>query len=234
MVTRGRSGTLEKKPMATRRAPAPRESRSFTVVVGVDTTSASDVALAEAIAAAATKPRASVHVVYGLDIKSGGGDAKSIRKVEAALDKGGARLKTYLDREGANAGLGGRPLVAQVRLAAPAKAIVQVAVDVDADLIVVGTSGHRGISNLLQSSTSAKVLRAAPCAVLVARPKSSGGRAKSPGIQPACPQCRALQTMTAGTQWWCARHAEHAGTSTHIYHYQRELNLRSPPPPGGT
>ena len=39
----------------------------------------------------------------------------------------------------------------------------------DADLVVVGTSGHSPIARLLLGSVAEEVLRAAPCDVLVAR-----------------------------------------------------------------
>jgi nucleotide-binding universal stress UspA family protein len=54
----------------------------------------------------------------------------------------------------------------------PADAIVEVATRRHADLIVVGTSGSTGIDRLLLGSVARRVVREAPCAVLVARPPS--------------------------------------------------------------
>jgi nucleotide-binding universal stress UspA family protein len=52
----------------------------------------------------------------------------------------------------------------------PADAIVKVAADEQADLLVVGTSGRTGIDRLLLGSVASGVIRRAPCSVLVARP----------------------------------------------------------------
>ena len=53
--------------------------------------------------------------------------------------------------------------------AAPAHAIVTLAQDLLADLIVVGTRGRGGISHLLLGSVAEQVIRMAPCPVLVVK-----------------------------------------------------------------
>jgi nucleotide-binding universal stress UspA family protein len=51
----------------------------------------------------------------------------------------------------------------------PAETIVEIARDDQADLIVMGTHGRRGFKRLFLGSTAFKVLRHAPCQVLVVR-----------------------------------------------------------------
>jgi nucleotide-binding universal stress UspA family protein len=51
----------------------------------------------------------------------------------------------------------------------PSEAIVRLAGEKHADLIVIGTSGRTGIDRLLLGSVAVKVVREAPCSVLVAR-----------------------------------------------------------------
>ncbi len=51
----------------------------------------------------------------------------------------------------------------------PAKCIGQAAVQLGADMIVVGTHARRGLSRLLLGSVAEEVVRTAPCPVLVAR-----------------------------------------------------------------
>lgn len=51
----------------------------------------------------------------------------------------------------------------------PAEGIVEYATDHDADLVVVGTRGRRGLKRLLIGSVSEEVLREAPCPVLTVR-----------------------------------------------------------------
>jgi universal stress protein A len=69
----------------------------------------------------------------------------------------------------ANQHLGGIKYQVHVAAAAPralAKAVVQVAGEVDADLIVMKTHGRRGLSHLILGSVSEEVVRIAPCPVL--------------------------------------------------------------------
>lgn len=51
-----------------------------------------------------------------------------------------------------------------------AQEILQVAEEVDADLIVLGTHGRSGLSRLLMGSVAEAVLRDAPCAVITVKP----------------------------------------------------------------
>jgi nucleotide-binding universal stress UspA family protein len=68
----------------------------------------------------------------------------------------------------------------------PSDAIVRLAAERGADLVVIGTSGRRGIDRFLLGSVAVKVVRDAPCSVLVARPAAQVRRAKGAG-QPLSP-----------------------------------------------
>ena len=206
----------------------------FTIVVGIDYTAAGDAALNEAIAQGAGRPQSTLHVVYALDSQPDAKTAAGIRKVEAAIEKAAAKLRGYLDQARKSPTLAGRDLVAHVRIAPAHEAIIQLAVDVDADLVVVGTTPRKGIAKLVHSSVSARVLKHAECAVLLVRKKNHAGMAKTPRIEPACAKCQAIRSMSGGTTWWCERHAEHQGLPLHVYSYHRERSLRSEVPPGGT
>ena len=54
----------------------------------------------------------------------------------------------------------------------PAQAITLVAADKDADLIVVGTHGRKGLTRMLMGSTAESLLRRSPCPVLVVKQKA--------------------------------------------------------------
>jgi nucleotide-binding universal stress UspA family protein len=58
------------------------------------------------------------------------------------------------------------------RIGKPADEILDLAKEVGADLILVGTHGHTGLPRLLMGSVAERVVREAGCAVLVARPKT--------------------------------------------------------------
>lgn len=59
----------------------------------------------------------------------------------------------------------------QVRFGFPAHEIVETAKDSDADLIVIATHGYTGWKHFCIGSTAERVVRAAPCSVLVVREK---------------------------------------------------------------
>jgi nucleotide-binding universal stress UspA family protein len=87
------------------------------------------------------------------------------------------------------------------------KQILQVAVDVQADLLVVGTHGRGGVKRMLLGSVAETVVRKASCPVLVVREKDYHAFVP-PEIEPACSDCVAVQQRTGGAQLWCERHAQ--------------------------
>lgn len=60
-------------------------------------------------------------------------------------------------------------VAAAIDFGKPAEGILALAEDVQADLIVVGTHGRKGIERLVVGSVANEVVRGAHCAVLVAR-----------------------------------------------------------------
>ena len=65
------------------------------------------------------------------------------------------------------------PVVTTVRRGIPSDVISLTAREVGADLLVVGTHGRTGISHALLGSVAERLVRTAPCEVLVARGKGS-------------------------------------------------------------
>jgi nucleotide-binding universal stress UspA family protein len=218
---------------------APNQSdKPFVIVVGVDYMPTGDLAVARAFELASLQPAAEVHVVnvaraYGpmvhVDLPQ---DIRTLSADEAAEE-----LRKYVERqvdafrrtrEGRGPG-GFRRAVAHLRLDAPAQAIAQLASDLEADLVVVGTHGRRGFSRVMLGSVAEGVVRMAPCAVLVVRPKEEDAAAV-PKIEPACPECVATRKRSSGQELWCAQHSERHGRR-HTYHYL-DRNVESRPMTG--
>ena len=83
--------------------------------------------------------------------------------------------------------------------------IAQLASDIGADIIVVGTRGRSGLDRLMEGSVAERLLRLAPCPVLVYRPKSIPAWEQ---IVPPCPDCLVVQRETGRARLWCDRHSE--------------------------
>lgn len=95
-------------------------------------------------------------------------------------------------------------VTSHLAVGAPAERILQIASDLSADLIVVGTHEKRGLSRIL-GSVSHRVLTQAACPVLLARVKEA--EPTVPEIEPPCPDCVTVQRETNGEKLWCARHS---------------------------
>lgn len=91
----------------------------------------------------------------------------------------------------------------------PAERIVQIAADISADLVIVGTHEKKGLSRVL-GSVSQKVMLKAPCEVLLARVKETVH--SGPEIEPPCPACLEVQRTSHGETLWCAQH-----TTRHVH-----------------
>ena len=91
----------------------------------------------------------------------------------------------------------------------PAAEIAWMAAHIDADLVIVGTHGRKGMSRLVLGSVAEKVARLAGCAVLVERGKQHDAAAREPEIEALCPRCAERRAATCGAELWCAEHGSH-------------------------
>jgi nucleotide-binding universal stress UspA family protein len=66
-----------------------------------------------------------------------------------------------------------------VRSGRPYQEIVRLAREIDADVIALATRGHSGLKHLLLGSTAERVVRSAPCPVLVVRKRKEKSKAAS-------------------------------------------------------
>jgi hypothetical protein len=105
-------------------------------------------------------------------------------------------------------------VISHVRIDAPAREIAQLASDLEADLVVVGTNGRRALSWLVLGSVAEVVVRLAPCPVLVVRPQRL---VELPKIEPPCSECVQARKQSGGEHQWCAQHSERHG-QRHTYH----------------
>ncbi len=197
------------------------------IVVGYDYSPIADLAMERAFELASNDQGAEVHVVTVIMLgdSAGAGVAGvpvhptvSVDASHEALEgRAKALVENWMGRSGKKIGR----LVTHVRSEAPATEISQLAADLEANMIVVGTHGRRGIKRLLLGSVAEGVVRMAPCEVLVVRPQAE--EVETPKIEPPCPRCVEERVRTNGKEFWCEQHRERHG-QRHTYHYVSRLN----------
>lgn len=193
------------------------QDKAYTIVVGIDFSEASDHALDEALTLSMVR-QAELHVLYVDDhfrAPEGGREAAetNLSRIEHhAL----SRIEDLKRRKGLQFAF--RKLYSHFRLGAAAEQIVQLASDLDADLVVVGTHGLSGLKRLVLGSVAERVVRLSRCPVWIVRPKDHEGLGKVPEIDPPCKDCLAKRAETGGETFWCERHSEHH-VRPHTYHH---------------
>jgi nucleotide-binding universal stress UspA family protein len=167
-----------------------KSTASHRIVVGVDLAETGEHALREALRLARYLPNSELHVTYVIWTESGMHDATRLAQMADELPQRiedlREHLKTACTAPWVTASCS-QAAVLHVRLGSPAQALVQVAVDVDADMIVVGTHDRAGLEKLMLGSVAEELTRIAPLPVIVARPKELFGRKKSARPEPRQP-----------------------------------------------
>ena len=140
----------------------------------------------------------------------------------AALEKAEGALTALIEQAFSEASLSPVRAIAHVAAGDAKKEVVQAAVDVEADVIIVGTHGRKGLERLFLGSVAEHVVRSAPCPVVVVRaePAQAIMEKSVPDLAPACPQCLEVREQSGGTELWCAQHKERQDLR-HVY-FQRD------------
>ncbi len=187
----------------------------FTIVVGVDFEADGELALDEAIRVAGRDPEAELHVLYverelassavaGAEIS---GVSHVTTRTQSALDKLEALCTERIEAaQRANPRLRFRRAVTHFRIGQPADEIVQLAVDLNADLIVVGTHNRKGLRRFLLGSVAERVAHGARCTVQIVRAKDHDNVGEVPEIEPPCPRCVEARAASSGAELWCEQH----------------------------
>jgi nucleotide-binding universal stress UspA family protein len=143
------------------------------VVVGYDFSHSGRAALHRAVTLAGRAPFHVLHIVCVVDPKEAipsipsynGVDYMYAARVQEAL---AAEIQQELDQADVR---GSVHFFVHARIGKAAEEILNLAREVGADLIIVGSKGMSGLERLILGSTSEHVVRDAGCTVEVARPK---------------------------------------------------------------
>jgi nucleotide-binding universal stress UspA family protein len=186
---------------------------TLSIVVGLAFTDADGFAFDQAARMARRVPRSELHLVHVFS--DGPTEARSRELVD--------HLRLYANEKAAAVGgLKAMTVGIHLRTGKPVREIVQLATEVRADLIVLGSHKGPHLKSWLLGSTAERLVATAPCPVLIAAPKAKAAEVHEPEIEPACPDCLRVRASSDGDAWWCERHA-HRALRAHTFSYQREL-----------
>ncbi|MEZ4370473.1 MAG: universal stress protein [Polyangiaceae bacterium] len=104
------------------------------------------------------------------------------------------------------------PCALHVMVGEPSEVIRDFESDIDAELVVVGTHGRKGLSRLLLGSVAEHVVRACTAPVLVVH-----NAPDVPAIEPPCPDCLSIRQASGFQKLWCANHQRN--DRPHAYHF---------------
>lgn len=137
-------------------------------------------ALQQAFRMAKTHSRAPLHIAYIL--------ASSTAVTSATVNRHTRELEDAEKhlREFVAARMIGEELQVKlhVRFGEVVPSVLQLALDYDVELIVVGTHGRRGVSKLTHGSVAGKLVEEARCPILIATPRDFTGMTSSNVIDP--------------------------------------------------
>ena len=144
---------------------------NYRVVAGVDLSETGDHALREGMRLCRSLFGSELHIAHVIVVSRGLHDADRLEALASLLHARMDELREHVTRALQADHAFSQQIVFHVRLGDPAEALHQVAVDVDADLIVVGTHARAGVERLLLGSVAEALIRGAHVPVLVAQPK---------------------------------------------------------------
>jgi len=175
--------------------------------VATDLSEASDLALWHAWRRAAGRDDCELHVVHVIEEPATLGEAARLEERRRRHDEAQQEVYAHVLKRATGWELAPlhRPLTVHVRLGRPDRAILQLAADVDADLLVVGSHGKSGLQQMF-GSVSRKLLSAARLPLLVARPKQLDEMRSSAQLEPVCMDCLRARAASEGARWWCELH----------------------------
>lgn len=162
---------------------------TYRIVVATDFSASSDYALRYALTILARIPDSELHLTHVLVDPD---PSRHLAQTERRLSESLGRLREIVAATRGTPPPTGerieRDVVYHVRVAPnAARAIEQLALDVSADLVVVGTHQRRGIDRFILGSVAEDLLRSGRIALLVARPPVFEGMERSETIEPPKP-----------------------------------------------
>jgi nucleotide-binding universal stress UspA family protein len=186
----------------------------FRAVVGIDFSQGCNHAIKEAMFLARLVPRMELHFVHVMEVSPDLHDARLIDELSENLGLAMSRLERHVRDTlyvySADAAWG-IDLMYHVRVGPVARELHQVAVDTDAELVILGEPQGGRLRKLFHRSSTDELIRSAHVPVIVSHPKDFRGFAKSPQPEPPRPG----QDLTKSGTYATVEFYD-SGRSTHI------------------
>lgn len=207
--------------------PSQIASHPYVVLVGMDFSELADRALRVALELSALHDNAAVHVLSAVAAPSwdpnfdiaGVARPNQTEIVETALTRLQVHAEmiyqAFLARIDRHATRLPPQLFSHAIFAEPTAGLVELAAELGADLIVVGTHGREGLTRFWSGSVAESTVRHAGCPVLVVPAPIE--QEEGTKIEPICPDCQQARLTSNGKRLWCSRHSERHGRR-HTYH----------------
>jgi nucleotide-binding universal stress UspA family protein len=198
---------------------------AYPVVVGVDFEATGEAAFHEALRFAAARGDVVLHAVHVIAERHALWSLSDVSAHSERLRAVPGKLRAYIQARWSHVPEEtARGLKLHVREGDPAAALMQAAVDYDAELIIVGTHGRGALGRMALGSVATRLVTEARCPVLVARPKDFKGVERTETPEPLCPDCAAARAASNGERLWCEQHARHAERVPVYGHSERYIH----------
>jgi nucleotide-binding universal stress UspA family protein len=180
-------------------------SVAYRILVSLAHDDSSNPAFAEAVQLVHGHDWPELHVVHVVEEKIPASSALGIELLDQQLEEAPKALEARLAPMVAALGFRGH-VIGHLRVGKPAQAILQAAVDIHADVIVMGTHHRSGLERLVLGSVAEQVMREAHCPVMVVTTKNYTGLARSHRMDPPCAECMKVRAASGNKTYWCERH----------------------------
>ena len=197
------------------------------ILVATDLSPTAELAIQQAWFLACQRADAELHVVHVIEASETVSSAHEVEARRRTLQELPPRILEHATECAQAAGLPApaHPVGVHVRYGPAARAIMQLAADLDANLLVVGSHGKSGLQHFF-GSVSRKLVQAGRLPVLVSRPKRLEDMREAERLLPPCPDCIEARQSSGGLEWWCDLHGrEHvslrAFSRTHRVDYTK-------------
>lgn len=201
----------------------------YRILVSIGHDDGSNPVFAEAVQLVHGHERSELHVVHVIEEKVPATSAFGITFLDQQLEAAPRALEARLTPVAVDLNFHGR-VIGHLRVGRPATAILQTAVDIRADVIVLGTNHRGGFERFVLGSVVEQVMREAHCPVMVVTSTNYTGLARSQRMDPPCDDCLEARAESANLMYWCERHGR-PHIQTHVFE-PAESTSRSSAPTG--